>query len=368
MSADTDTEADPETGWLRLFPPSVRALPPDLAAVVGFVLLTSLVALLPVVRETLLRVALALPYALFVPGYAFIAALFPEKGRSDDDAADADTEGLVRGGIDGFERVALSFGTSIAIVPLVGLVLNFTPWGLRLVPILALLGGVTVVLAAVGARRRAALDPEDRFEVPYEQWLTTARTAFASETRRDRILNVLVAVSVLLAVGSVGYVVAFPKQGPPFSEFYLLTEDESGDLVADDYPTDFVAGEPRLVIVGVGNHEHETVTYTVASELQRVRVANNSTEVLESESLQRFSSRVPDNETWHYRHRVTPTMTGERLRLTYMLYRGDLPAEPTTDNAYREVHLWVNVTAPANGTSETSVRPEGPSPAVASTT
>jgi len=32
-------------------------------------------------------------------------------------------------GIDGIERVALSFGLSIAIVPLIGLVLNFTPWG-----------------------------------------------------------------------------------------------------------------------------------------------------------------------------------------------------------------------------------------------
>jgi len=30
---------------------------------------------------------------------------------------------------DGIERVALSFGLSIAIVPLIGLVLNFTPWG-----------------------------------------------------------------------------------------------------------------------------------------------------------------------------------------------------------------------------------------------
>jgi uncharacterized membrane protein len=36
---------------------------------------------------------------------------------------------------------------------------------------------------------------------------------------------------------------------------------------------------------------------------------------------------------------------GERLRLIYLLYRGDAPAAPSTATAYREVHLWVNVTA-----------------------
>jgi uncharacterized membrane protein len=164
---------------------------------------------------------------------------------------------------------------------------------------------------------------------------------------------------VLLALGSVGYAVGVPRQAGTFSEFYLLTEDENGDFVAADYPTEFVAGESRQLIVGVGNYEYETVTYTVVSELQRVRVENDTTRVLEAESLERFSSTVPHNETWHYRHRITPTMTGDRLRLTYLLYRSNPPATPTADNAYREVHLWVNVTAPgaANGTVESRLRP-----------
>jgi hypothetical protein len=29
------------------------------------------------------------------------------------------------------------------------------------------------------------------------------------------------------------------------------------------------------------------------------------------------------------------------------LYRGQPPADPTVENAYREVHLWVNVSAPS---------------------
>jgi uncharacterized membrane protein len=38
-------------------------------------------------------------------------------------------------------------------------------------------------------------------------------------------------------------------------------------------------------------------------------------------------------------------MTGERLRLVYLLYKGSAPPTPTVDNSYREVHLWINVTA-----------------------
>jgi uncharacterized membrane protein len=36
----------------------------------------------------------------------------------------------------GIERIALSFGMSLAVVPLLGLILNYTPWGIRLESIL----------------------------------------------------------------------------------------------------------------------------------------------------------------------------------------------------------------------------------------
>ncbi|MHB8987039.1 MAG: DUF1616 domain-containing protein [Eubacteriales bacterium] len=52
---------------------------------------------------------------------------------------------------DGIERVALSFGLSIAVVPLVGLILNYTPWGIRLAPILA---SLLVFVGAMKLRSR----------------------------------------------------------------------------------------------------------------------------------------------------------------------------------------------------------------------
>lgn len=339
MSRDSD--------WRLLLPQPVRDLPADLAAVVVLAVATTLAATVPGVKETPLRVLLGLPYVLFIPGYALVAALFPEAGASPvgDSDADAD-EPSEREGIDGIERVALSFGLSIAIVPLIGLVLNFTPWGIRLVPILVSVTGVTIALTAVAARRRAQLDEGDRFRVPYRAWLASAREGlFEPDSRADAALNVLLVVSILLAVGSVGYAVAVPKQGEAFTELYLLTENEEGELVAADYPTEFTRGETRSLIVGIGNHEHETVQYTLVSQLQRVEFRNNTTIVRERNELDRFTPTVAANATWRTRDSVTPTMTGERLRLVYLLYKGSAPSNPTVDNSYREVHLWINVTA-----------------------
>jgi uncharacterized membrane protein len=366
---------------LRLLVPApVRELPADLAATAALTVLAALSATLPVVSETPLRVVLGLPLVLFLPGYALIAALFPEAGEGPPaepegsgepagEGADANASGTDDGvadsnasGIDGIERVALSFGLSIAVVPLLGLVLNFTPWGIRLVPILVAVGGFTLAATALAARRRRELPASERFAVPYETWVADARAElFEPDSRADAALNVLLVLSVLLATASVAYAVAVPKQGEAFTEFYLLTENESGELVADNYPTEFASGEARPVVVGVGNHEHEPTNYSVAVELQRVRFEDGSGErvnvfrsnatnasnvtavVTREERLGSFNASVPANETFQREYQIRPTMTGERMRLTFLLYRDGLPPDPSVDTAYRELHLWVNV-------------------------
>jgi len=379
-------------GWWALLPPGVRRLPADLAAVLGLVIAVTLAVFLPVIGVTPLWILLGLPFVLFVPGYAFIAALFPEAGTAptdraaerdesadageagepeptgepapDEETVPAGTGSLVDRGIDGIERVALSFGLSIAIVPLLGLVLNFTPWGIRPVPITVAASGFTAVAAWIAARRRWALPPEERFRVPYRAWIDAGRAGLLEpESRTDAALNVLLVLSILLVVSSVAYAVAVPTQGESFTEFYLLTEDEDGELVAADYPTEFVAGEGQDIVVGIGNQEHGTVTYTVVVQLQRVELeppdgqtnaatgaatgaANVTTvRVLETEALGQFEARLAHNETTSRRYTVRPTLVGEDMRLAFLLYRGSPPPAPSVDNAYRETHLWVNVTA-----------------------
>ena len=342
--------------WWLLIPRPVRQLPADLAATLALVGLTVLAVFTPVVSETPLRVVTGLPFVLFIPGYAFIAALFPEAGEelTDDEPKEqrddkiSEIGGMLNREIDSVERFALSFGLSIAIVPLLGLVLNFTPWGIRLVPTVLAVSGFTVVCVAVAANRRWSLPENEQFHVPYQQWLAGARAElFEPDNRISAVLNVVLVLSILLAAASVTYAVAVPKDGESFTEFYLLTENERGELIADDYPTNFTAGESRPVTVGIGNQEHEQTDYTVVVQLQQVdreRVDNQTRiSVEERQELDRLQAQLEHNETWHQSYDVTPRLTGQNLRLVFLLYQESPPSEPTIENAYRETHLWINV-------------------------
>jgi len=82
-------------------------------------------------------------FVLFIPGYVTVEALFP-RGRD----------------LDGIERFALSVGLSLALVPLIGLLLNYTPWGIRLTPIVISLSSFTVAVALVALARQYRMSVE----------------------------------------------------------------------------------------------------------------------------------------------------------------------------------------------------------------
>ena len=76
---------------------------------------------------------------LFAVGYATVEVLYPGEG-----------------GLSDLERLALSIGLSLAVVPLIGLVLNYTPWGIRLGPVLTSLTLYTTAVSVVAAYRKYA--------------------------------------------------------------------------------------------------------------------------------------------------------------------------------------------------------------------
>jgi uncharacterized membrane protein len=131
--------------------PRHKQFPIDLALVIFLTLLSiPFVLVAPLNEISPVRILMGLPLVLFLPGYALIAILFP---RKDD--------------LDGIERIALSFGLSIAITPLLGLALNYTPFGIRLVPILTILLVFTVSLAIGAWIRRGSIPEDDRFAVAF---------------------------------------------------------------------------------------------------------------------------------------------------------------------------------------------------------
>lgn len=84
-----------------------------------------------------LRYVLGSIFVLFLPGMSLIEALYPVENE-----------------LSPLERVALSIGLSLALVPLVGLILNYTPWGIRLTPILISLTILTVGLLFTASYRK----------------------------------------------------------------------------------------------------------------------------------------------------------------------------------------------------------------------
>lgn len=84
-----------------------------------------------------LRYILGSLFILYLPGYSLIEALYP---RGDE--------------LEPLERLALSIGLSLAVVPLVGLVLNYTPWGIRLTPILVSMIILTMLLSLAALYRK----------------------------------------------------------------------------------------------------------------------------------------------------------------------------------------------------------------------
>ncbi len=83
------------------------------------------------------RYVLGSLYVLYLPGATLIEALYP-RGEE----------------LEPLERLALSIGLSLAVVPLVGLVLNYTPWGIRLEPVTLSLALLSMALAFFALKRK----------------------------------------------------------------------------------------------------------------------------------------------------------------------------------------------------------------------
>lgn len=335
-------EAADETGFDRLGLPRV---PLDLLAVVGYVVLAVLVLFRPGVYGTPVAVALGLPLLFFAPGYALVSALFP--GATPDDAAGGRSiDAMAEHGLSGLERVALGFGASVALLPVVGVALAASPWSIAPWPVLLAVGGIAIFSSVVGAIRRFRRPPDRRFSVPIRAWLGRGRRALSGGSTVESALNVGLAVAVVLSVAAIGFAVATPGPSQSYTTVSLLTQNETGQLVAEDYPRNFQSGQSKPLVVELTNHEGEKQRYSVVVELQRVRQAEGgAAKVVQDRRLATFTPAVEAGETWQTTHDVTPTMTGENLRLVYLVYEGEPPQNPTASNAYRSVHVWINVTA-----------------------
>ena len=285
------------------------------------------------------RMILGLPFILFIPGYILVFALFPAR-KTDH-------------GIDLLERIVLSFGLSIAVVPLIGLLLNYTPWGIRLEPILFSLLFFIIGIGLVGIYRWNKTTPAERFT------LTLHVSFLQHENKTDQALTFILIIVIILVLASLVYVITLPKNGETFTEFYLLGHTGK----AEGYPQNLTINENASVIIGIANHEQRLINYTIEIWLINQTTIDNQTiyhhmwylDTITTNTLapQPITIEKPWTPQWSQTYTFHLNHTGN-FKLAFLLYK--LPtksyfmnydyyetADQILTSADLETHLWLTI-------------------------
>jgi len=287
------------------------------------------------------RVVLGFLVVFLLPGYALTALLFPTVSVYQDGRRGTHLDVLALRPIEWF---LLTVGLSIAVVPMVGFVLNFTTWGITRTSVIGGLVAVVVSAALVAAIRRFRAPSDHEAYTPLVGWVLEGVAGLKQSVRQGPTAQTVTLALLLVSAGLVGGTLATQETGQEFTEFALLAnETEDGRYVASDYPQSFRDGESPTLYTQIGNHEGEEVDYTVVVVIQKVSDEEPRRVVARSE-ISQFSATVPSNGTVTLRVPINTQEAYEgEQQLVFLLYRGEPPAEPTIENAYRSTHLWVTV-------------------------
>lgn len=313
-------------------------IPTDVGLIVCYTLLAA--SLLVLVEATPIRLLVGLPLLFFLPGYAILTVLFP---RSSEPAMQlhVNTYNSGDGRIDLSERFALSFGVSTGLLPLIGVLYSTIGVFPTEKVVVSTLVSFTLVGMIVGAFRRHRVPKDDRFSLPITSWQDTIATELTVDSRSLQVTNMALALVVVVGLSSLTFALVAPMPGDTYSSLSLQTMNESGEPVAGDYPTNLTVGESASLVVTVENQEHKHINYTMVVQ-QHVTSDNNDT-INDTYILDEFTIGLDNGERKQWTHEFTPSARGENIRLTYLLYRGESPTNPTVENAYRSSYLWVEV-------------------------
>jgi len=274
----------------------MRFLDDLLAILLADILLLVMVVLFP---DAPARVALGLPFVFFSPGYVLVSALYP---RQDD--------------LGGIERLALGLGLSLAIVPLMGLILDYTPWGIRPVPFVIALTVFVVASSLVTVHRRKQLSVSERFSADVRSvHQVLRRLPWSAVAAWAAVLALVLVLGFRLGL------LGGSRLGEGFTEFYTLVPGDG----AGGYPQRLFTGQAAEVVLGIINHEGRRAQYSV-----QVRVGTDLLRTLGPIILD-------DSRKWEERVTFSPRRPHKRARVQFLLFLDGSP------RAYRETHLWVQV-------------------------
>jgi len=302
--------------------------------------------------SNVLRAAVVVPLVTVLPGYAFVSFLYPAAGKHAERTFDENERGLqnplpTKAGVDTLERFVFAVLATLFLVPMVAVVANFTPWGITVYPLLFGTTGLTLLFVIGGLIRRYRLPRERRYTPQFSQvasniTFSDVSSSFSTTDNRDRLFNAALGVSCLLLVSSVGYAAVAPTQQDGFTELYVQTGDVTGDTETM-YPSQFVSGETRTLSVNVTNQEHERVQYEAVAQVQQTNGSGDDATVVDRTRVGSQTVSLDHDQTETLNFEVSPSTSGSNQRIVVSLYRGEAPADPTINSAYRTLRLPITV-------------------------
>ena len=237
--------------------------------------LVALVVVLTGIFPSFLQVILEIPFLLFVPGNALLCAILPGFTHSR------------------LERLLFAMGISLGLLVIVGLILNFTPWGLHVTTwSLTLFFASTVfTVIAIWRRNKASVSKP----APVKLYLPPRQVIFLSLSAVVIIFSVVFAFYPKPAMGIQGYTSLWVTPGS--------------------------AAQENTVQIGIHSQELELTQYTLI-------VSHND------QLLKQWSDiYLEPGGTWQ---ESLPMAIGNG-RLEALLYRADHPGQ-----VYRRVSLETN--------------------------
>ena len=251
------------------------------------------------------RIALGLPFLLFGPGYAVLAAIYP---RRTDLAAT--------------ERLALSLAFSLAVLSVVALGLSYSSFGLRWEPLVASVSLLVLAASALAVLLRHLVPPGERLDIS----VRLRPRAFAALRRR-----LLTARAIALAAATASLAVAFlallpekSTEGTPHTEFYLLGPGGR----AENLPNELTVGDTAVLTVGVANREGAAKTYGITVSIDGDQIEETA------------GVGVGPGQLWQRPIVLTPRRAGEDE-----LVRFDLHMDGGA-GSYRTLYFRLDVLAP----------------------
>ncbi|MDI9395931.1 MAG: DUF1616 domain-containing protein [Euryarchaeota archaeon] len=320
----------------------------DLLAVTFLSCLGVLFVMVPPFNETFFRVPLALSLFFFVPGYAFIAALFPGKNE-----------------ISGIERFTLSVGFSLILTVFAGFLISLSPWGYRPTPIVVSILGITTFFSILAIFTRKLKDESEQFSFSLKEFIKSIQSDGADEspdeaeenpaaaesrrfyrsrskvkakglkyqsgsetgTERKKTLPPEIEKALVIAlIGSIiisGAMFAYAKmtrEKETFTMLYILGPDGK----AEGYPDESFINIPINITVGIENHELQSVNYVLQMKY-------------DGDVIEELNVPIEDGETWqknmtYIRH----NLKNGRSKLEFALFKDKPDYFP-----YRSVHLYI---------------------------